>query len=65
MTRKIELGVDRAIYLVDDETRTYRFLRRNQDWEKLDLEENERNKKSLNGRTRIFRGGSGKIFRMQ
>ena len=36
-----ELKIDRAIYLVDDETRTYRFLKRNQDWEQLDLAENE------------------------
>jgi len=39
-----ELKIDRSIYLVDDETKTYKFLARNPDWKKLDLLENEANK---------------------
>ena len=58
-----ELKIDRAIYLVDDETRTYQFLKRNQDWEQLDLAENEVNKRQIDGYTRIFRDGRRKTFR--
>jgi len=32
---KKELVIDRAIYLVNDETKAYRLLRRNPDWKKL------------------------------
>lgn len=41
-----ELKIDKAVYLVN-ETKSYRFLRRNLDWEKLSVEENNRNKKVL------------------
>jgi hypothetical protein len=58
-----ELRIDRAIYLVDDETRTYRFLRRNPDWRNLDPGENDRNKRAIDGHTRIFRDGRRKTFR--
>ena len=61
MTR--ELKIDRAIYLVDDESRTYRFLKRNPDWEQLDPAENEVNKRQIDGYTRIFRDGGRKTFR--
>ena len=58
-----ELKIDRAVYLVDDETRTYRFLRRNLAWENLDPAENDRNKRAIDGYTRIFRDGRRKMFR--
>jgi hypothetical protein len=38
-----ELKIDRAAYSVDDDTRIFRFLKRNPDWEKLDPDENEEN----------------------
>jgi hypothetical protein len=58
-----ELKIDRAVYLVDDETKTYRFLRRNPDLEKLDPAENDKNKRQIDGYTRIFRDGRRKTFR--
>jgi hypothetical protein len=57
-----ELKIDRAIYLADDQTRTYRFLGRNPDWRNLDPEENERNKRHIDGFTRTFRDGRTKTF---
>ena len=59
------LKIDRAIYQVDDETRTYRFLRRNLDWEKLNPDENDRNKRHIDGYTRIFKDGRRKTFRFR
>jgi hypothetical protein len=53
-----ELRIDRAVYNVDDETKTYRYLGRNPDWQHLDPEENERNKRHLDGFTRIFPDGA-------
>lgn len=32
---KRELAIDKSVYLVDDNTKTYQFLRRNPDWKKL------------------------------
>jgi hypothetical protein len=58
-----ELKIDRAIYLVDDETRTYRFLRRNPDWEKLAPTENDESKRQIDGYTRLFRDGRSRTFR--
>lgn len=58
-----ELKIDRAVYLVDDETRTYRFLRRNPDWEQLAPAENDENKRQIDGYTRLFRDGRRKTFR--
>lgn len=58
-----ELRIDRAVYLVEDEGRTYRYLRRNLQWRDLDPAENERNKHHLDGYTRIFPDGRTKIFR--
>lgn len=58
-----ELNIDQAVYLVDDKTRTYRFLRRNPDWEKLDPNKNVENKRQIDGYTRIFRNGRRKMFR--
>ncbi|OGO33301.1 MAG: hypothetical protein A2Z16_11460 [Chloroflexi bacterium RBG_16_54_18] len=58
-----ELKIDRAVYLVDDETRSYRFLRRNPDWKKLDPATNHEDKRRIDGYTRIFRDGRRKTFR--
>ena len=60
---KRELRIDRAIYLADDDSRTYTFFKRNLDWKNLDPVENEKNKQSINGYTRIFRDGTTKVFR--
>lgn len=60
-----ELKIDRAIYLVEDEARIYRFLRRNPDWENLDPAENDRNKRQIDGYTRVFRDRRRKTFRFQ
>jgi hypothetical protein len=57
-----ELAVDRAIYAVDDATRTYRFLRRNPEWRSLDPATSRRNKASLHGYTRSFRSGRARTF---
>jgi len=38
------LKIDRALYEVDDKTKTYRFLGRNLNWKNLSEDENERNK---------------------
>ena len=57
-----ELPVDRAIYLVDRTTRTYRYVRRNPGWADLDPAENEGHKQSLAGYVRIFPDGRRKIF---
>jgi hypothetical protein len=57
-----ESRIDRGIYLVGDEKRIYRFLKRNPDWEKLDPSENEENKRQIDGYTRIFRDGRRKTF---
>ena len=61
MTR--ELATDRPIYLVDDETRTYRFVRRNPDWGKPNPADLEENKRQIDGHTRLFRDGHSKVFR--
>ncbi len=60
MSRK--LRIDRAIYDVDDKSRTYRFFKGNDDWKRLDPEENERNKRTIDGYTRILADGTTKIF---
>ncbi len=60
---KKELNIDRAVYLVDEGTRTYRFVRRNSDWKGLDPDENERNKRHIDGYTRILANGKTRVFR--
>ena len=55
--------IDRALFEVDDKTMTYRFFARNPDWKNLSEEENEQNKRHINGYTRIFRDGMTKKFR--
>ncbi len=57
-----ELRIDRAVCLVDDATRTYRYLRRNPAWKDLDPEENQGNKRHLDGYTRIFPDGGTKVY---
>jgi hypothetical protein len=57
------LKIDRALYEVDDKTRTYKYYARNPDWKKLSKEKCEKNKKSINGYTRIFPDGRRKVFR--
>lgn len=57
-----ELKIDRAVYLVDEETKTYCYLRRNPQWKDLDPADNERNKRHLDGYTRIFPDGRRKLF---
>ncbi len=57
------LRIDRALYEVDDETRTYWYFGRNSNWEKLSEEENRSNKKHIDGYTRTFPDGRRKVFR--
>jgi len=57
------LKIDRALYEVDDETKTYKYYGRNLEWKKLNKEDNRRNKKLIDGYTRIFSGGKKKVFR--
>jgi hypothetical protein len=57
------LKIDRALYEVDDKTRTYRYFGRNPHWENLSKEESRRNKKHVDGYTRIFPDGRKKVFR--
>lgn len=56
------LKIDRAAYIVDDSTKTYRFLERNPKWQSLGNRQNQKNKKSIDGYTRIFRNGKRKVF---
>ncbi len=60
-----ELMIDRAIYLVDDQARSYRFLKRNPAWKSLAPQENEANKRQIDGYTRFFRDGRTKTFRFR
>jgi len=56
------IRIDKGIYEINDSSCTYRFLERNLQWEKLNADENEKNKKSINGYTRTFRNGKKKIY---
>jgi carboxymethylenebutenolidase len=58
-----ELRIDRAIYLVDDEAKTYRYLRRNPEWVGLPPEDNEANRRAIDGYKRIFRDGQTKAYK--
>lgn len=60
MSRVIK--IDKGFYEVYDENKTYRFLKRNLEWKQLYANENERNKLSIDGYTRIFRDGRRKKF---
>jgi hypothetical protein len=57
------LKIDRALYDVDDATKMYRYYGRNPDWRKLSKEENTRNKRHIDGYTRIFPDGKRKVFK--
>jgi hypothetical protein len=59
------LKIDRALYEVDDETKTYKYYGRNLEWQNLNPVKNEKNKKSIDGYTRIFPDGKQKIFHYQ
>jgi len=59
------LKIDRALYEVDDETTTYRYYGRNPDWQKLSKTENRKNKKHIDGYTRIFPDGRRKVFKFK
>jgi hypothetical protein len=58
-----KLAVDKALYLVDDNNKSYRFLKRNSNWQSISAEQNYKNKKSLDGYTRHFRNGKTKVFK--
>jgi len=48
------LKIDKAIYEVDEQAKTYKFLKRNFNWDKLSEEENRSNKKFIEGYMRIM-----------
>jgi hypothetical protein len=58
-----KLKIDRAVYLVDDDRRTYSFLKRNPDWTRLSPRQNAANKLQIDGYVRLFRDGRKKTFR--
>jgi len=58
-----EVQIDHAVYLVDDETHTYRFLRRNPSNRALTRGLNEQNKRSLDRYSRRLHSGRAKTFR--
>lgn len=57
------LKIGKALYIVDDETKTYKYLGRNPDWKKHSESEEEINKKHIDGYTRILRDGKTRLFR--
>jgi len=57
------LKIGKALYIVDDETKTYMYLGRNPDWKEHSESEEERNKKHIDGYTRILRDGKTRLFR--
>lgn len=59
------LKIDRALYDVNDETRTYKYYGRNLDWRNLSKEENIENKKHLDSYIRLFSDGRKKTFRFK
>jgi hypothetical protein len=58
----VELKLDRAVYLVDEITKTDQYLRCNPGWRHLDPEENERSERHLVGYMRILPDGRRKTF---
>lgn len=61
--KRRKVRIDTAVYLVDDNAKTYSFLGRNPSWKDLPRSENKENKKSIDGYSRIFRNGKSKVFR--
>ncbi len=57
------LKINKALYEVDDKTKTYRYYGRNPEWKELSAEENQRNKKHIDGYARILRNGKKVVFR--
>jgi hypothetical protein len=57
-----EVWIDKAVYLVDDETRTYKLLRRNPDWKELPAAKSFENELALEGFTRVFADGRRRVF---
>lgn len=64
MMLKKELKIDKAIYLIDDASKTYIFLKRNPDWKSLTSKENELNKKHIDGYRRILKDGSTRRYKL-
>jgi SAM-dependent methyltransferase len=58
-----KLKIDRAVYLVDDDRRTYSFLERNPNWARLSPRQNAANRLQIDGYARLFRDGRKKTFR--
>ena len=56
------LKIDRAIYWVDEDTRTYGFNKRNPDWIDVKPEESIFNLKQLDGYTRVYSKGRTRVF---
>lgn len=56
----LTIKIDKGIYEVYDQTKTYRLQKRNLEWKQLD--ENERNKLSIDGYIQIFRDRKPKKF---
>jgi hypothetical protein len=48
------LEIDKAVFEVDDDSRVFKFLGKNPKWRQLTPEENEANKKSIDGYIRKF-----------
>lgn len=59
MKREIQIG--RSIYLADDASRTYVFLRKIPFWKSAETNEEE-NMRSIVGYARIFSDGNKKVF---
>jgi hypothetical protein len=57
-----KIKIDRAVYLVDTKTRTYKYLSKNPNWKNLTKQENIRNKRSILGFTRILKNRRRKIY---
>lgn len=59
--RMVQIG--RAVYMADDRRRCYWFLRPNPDWRDVPPQENEENRRSIDGYRRVFRDGRTTVFR--
>jgi hypothetical protein len=57
------LKIDRAFYEVDEKTGTYRYHGRNPNWKSLSRQENQKNKRYIDGYTRMFPDGRKKVFK--
>jgi hypothetical protein len=57
-----QIPINRSIYLLDDDDKSYRILKRNPGWRKVTLDQNNKNKKLLIGYTRIFTNDKTKQY---